>query len=290
MTEVIPEADLVAVPPEADVPSAPLSRGAVCWALFEGARNPYVILITIYIFMPYVAAVTVVGRSTEGQEVISQWSQYSGWAVMATAPFLGASIDKLGPRKLWLALVVGADGPADGGAVVDQGRPYGPDGHRTMAMTTVDRHPVHLFGGAAQLAAGARRRPGRRPQGLGPGAGAGQRLRAWRCGFTAWAFALPGCGPTGPGFPRRRCSASAARCTSPSGWSARWRRRSSPRRAAALPLHARRAAHGRPGPHRLSPSGARALWRMIKTVAQLPRRGHLPVGADVLRRRHDARC
>src|SRR3546814_5873520 len=27
---------------------------------------------------------------------------------MATAPFLGASIDKLGPRKLWLGLIVAA--------------------------------------------------------------------------------------------------------------------------------------------------------------------------------------
>ena len=83
-----------------------LTRGGVSWALFEGARNPYVILITIYIFMPYVAGV-MVGDPVRGQEIISQWSQYAGWAVMLTAPLLGASIDQLGPRKLWLALVVG---------------------------------------------------------------------------------------------------------------------------------------------------------------------------------------
>ena len=47
MTEVIPEADLVAVPPEADVANARLSRGAVSWAVFEGARDPYVILVII---------------------------------------------------------------------------------------------------------------------------------------------------------------------------------------------------------------------------------------------------
>ncbi|HEY7851937.1 MAG TPA: MFS transporter, partial [Caulobacteraceae bacterium] len=88
MSEIIQEADLrpaVSAPPGGD---AKLPFGGACWALFEGARDPYVILITIYIFMPYVAA-TVVGDPVKGQEVISQWSQYSGWAVMATAPFLG---------------------------------------------------------------------------------------------------------------------------------------------------------------------------------------------------------
>ena len=105
MSEAIQESDLITVPESARDPRAPLTRGGACWSLFEGTRNPYVILITIYIFMPYFAQ-TVVGDPVRGQEVISQWSQYSGWAVMATAPFLGASIDKLGPRKIWLALLV----------------------------------------------------------------------------------------------------------------------------------------------------------------------------------------
>src|SRR6185503_1948358 len=109
VVEVIPEADLVAVRPEEDQPSAKLSKGAVSWAVFEGARDPYVILIIIYIFMPYVGSVMVGyphSNPTAGQEVISQWSQYSGWATMATAPFLGASIDQLGKRKGWLGLAV----------------------------------------------------------------------------------------------------------------------------------------------------------------------------------------
>ncbi|HEX3916883.1 MAG TPA: MFS transporter [Caulobacteraceae bacterium] len=109
MSQVIPEADLVAVPASADVPSAKLTRGAISWSIFEGARDPYVILIIIYIFMPYVGSVMVgypKSNPTAGQEVISQWSQYSGWLTMATAPFLGASIDQLGRRKGWLALGV----------------------------------------------------------------------------------------------------------------------------------------------------------------------------------------
>jgi len=109
LTQLTPEADLVAVRPEADVSSARLTRGAISWSVFEGARDPYVILIIIYIFMPYVGSVMVgwpKSNPTAGQEVISQWSQYSGWLTMATAPFLGASIDQLGRRKGWLGLAV----------------------------------------------------------------------------------------------------------------------------------------------------------------------------------------
>lgn len=109
MVEVLPEADLVAVRPESDEPGAKLNRGALAWSFFEAVRDPYVILITIYIFMPYVASVMVgypKGDPVRGQEVISQWSQYAGWATMATAPFLGASIDQMGRRKGWLALSV----------------------------------------------------------------------------------------------------------------------------------------------------------------------------------------
>jgi UMF1 family MFS transporter len=114
VTELVQEADLVAVRPEADDPTARLSRGAVSWAVFEGARDPYVILIIIYIFMPYVASVMVGyphSDAVKGQEVISRWSQYSGWITMATAPFLGASIDQLGRRKGWLALIVALMAP-----------------------------------------------------------------------------------------------------------------------------------------------------------------------------------
>ncbi|MEJ0066856.1 MAG: MFS transporter [Caulobacteraceae bacterium] len=108
MSELIPEADLAVAASNAasHEPTKGLSRGAAAWAVFEGARNPYVILITIYIFMPYFAAV-VVGDPVKGQEAVAAYGQYSGWIVMVTAPFLGASIDKIGRRKGWLALVVG---------------------------------------------------------------------------------------------------------------------------------------------------------------------------------------
>jgi len=106
LSELIPEGDLaVASNAASHLPTKGLSRGAAAWSFFEGARNPYVILITIYIFMPYFAAV-VVGDPVKGQEAVAAYGQYSGWIVMATAPFLGASIDKIGRRKGWLALVV----------------------------------------------------------------------------------------------------------------------------------------------------------------------------------------
>jgi len=93
-----------------DTPKAPSSLGAFAWALFEGARTPYVPLVTIYIFAPYVVATFMggdrPGASLEGQEILSRWNTYSSIVLMFTAPFLGASIDHLGRRKTWLALIV----------------------------------------------------------------------------------------------------------------------------------------------------------------------------------------
>ena len=107
MTEVVPEADLAAAVTSAPaVAGTRLSLGGWAWSLFEGGRDPYVILVTIYIFMPYFASV-VVGGGVAGQAAVAAYGQYSGWVVCLTAPFLGASIDQAGPRKGWLALVVG---------------------------------------------------------------------------------------------------------------------------------------------------------------------------------------
>ena len=55
------------------------------WSIFEGGRDPYVILMTIFIFMPYVSA-TMVGDPVKGQELISRFQRYAGWTVMATGP------------------------------------------------------------------------------------------------------------------------------------------------------------------------------------------------------------
>lgn len=81
-----------------------LPAGARAWAWFEGVRVPYVILVTIYVFMPYFAT-TVVGDPVQGQAAVAQYGKIGGWIVALSAPFLGAWVDRMGPRKPWLGLV-----------------------------------------------------------------------------------------------------------------------------------------------------------------------------------------
>ena len=81
-----------------------LSAGALAWSLFEGARNPFVVLVTIYVFMPYFSSV-VVGDPIRGQQAVATYGQWSGIVVALTAPFLGASVDRIGRRKPLLLAV-----------------------------------------------------------------------------------------------------------------------------------------------------------------------------------------
>jgi UMF1 family MFS transporter len=81
-----------------------LPGGAVAWALFEGVRVPFVVLVTIYVFMPYFATV-VVGDPVRGQAAVAEYGKIGGWIVALSAPLLGAVIDRLGPRKPWMAVV-----------------------------------------------------------------------------------------------------------------------------------------------------------------------------------------
>jgi UMF1 family MFS transporter len=97
--------------PAARAAPAAIDRGAFSWALFEWARNPYVILCVIYVFAPYVAT-TVIGDPVRGQEMISSWHKMSGFIVALTAPFLGAAADRMGARKPALAVVLAILAPA----------------------------------------------------------------------------------------------------------------------------------------------------------------------------------
>lgn len=168
-----------------------LSRGAVSWALFEGARNPYVILITIYIFMPYVAA-TMVGDPVRGQEIISRWSQYSGWFVMATAPFLGASIDQLGRRKTWLMLCVMAMVPMSWALWWARPDGSGISVGMVMLLTTLVgilfSYTEVLHNSLLVRAAGLK--GAHKASGLA--LALGNAFALFALAFTAWAFALPG--------------------------------------------------------------------------------------------------
>lgn len=79
--------------------------GYTSWALFELARNPYVILVTIYIFAPYFST-TVVGDPVKGQGLLGYTNAISGALIALLAPFLGAIADKNGRRKPWIAVYV----------------------------------------------------------------------------------------------------------------------------------------------------------------------------------------
>ncbi len=81
------------------------NRGQFSWALFEWARNPYVILITIYIFAPYFSG-QVVGDPVRGQAIWGQINGIGGFVIACLGPFLGAIADSGGRRKPWIVSFV----------------------------------------------------------------------------------------------------------------------------------------------------------------------------------------
>jgi UMF1 family MFS transporter len=74
----------------------------LCWALFEWARNPYVLVITIYIYATYFAR-DIVGDPVRGQALWAAIQGYAGIGIAVLAPFLGAMADAGGRRKPWIA-------------------------------------------------------------------------------------------------------------------------------------------------------------------------------------------
>ncbi len=77
--------------------------GQKSWAIFHWARDPYVLLITIYLFSPYFAN-EVVGDGVRGQALAGEIQAISGLVIAVLAPFLGAIADSGGRRKPWIAL------------------------------------------------------------------------------------------------------------------------------------------------------------------------------------------
>ncbi len=47
-----------------------------------------------------------VGDPVLGQSLVASANKWGGWIVVLTAPLLGATVDRLGPRKPWLAAVI----------------------------------------------------------------------------------------------------------------------------------------------------------------------------------------
>lgn len=103
-----------------------LGKSGFAWAVFEWARNPYYILIVIYIFAPYFAR-DVIGAdilasgeldgmdpetarrtaNAGGQAAIASVTKWAGLVGAFTAPFLGAALDRGGRRKPLLGFFLG---------------------------------------------------------------------------------------------------------------------------------------------------------------------------------------
>lgn len=79
--------------------------GYFSWTFGQGARDPYYILVIIYIFYPYFSN-TVVGDPVKGQALIGYITATAGLVLALIAPFLGAIADKDGRRKPWLVAMV----------------------------------------------------------------------------------------------------------------------------------------------------------------------------------------
>ncbi len=88
--------------------------GQVSWAMFEWARNPYILLVWIYLFSPYFANLVVPAgycgplytRGACGQAVAGEIQAASGIVIFFLAAILGAIADRGGRRKPWIAFYV----------------------------------------------------------------------------------------------------------------------------------------------------------------------------------------
>ncbi len=105
--------------------ASPLGQWA--WAWFEGARNPHVLLITIYIFAPYFAQ-HLMSNPVAGQALWADLNTLSGVIIAIVAPFMGAIADAGGRRKPWLfvfSVILGLTAAALWFALPDeQGLPF----------------------------------------------------------------------------------------------------------------------------------------------------------------------
>ena len=93
--------------PATPATAPPSARATFAWVLAQAVRDPFVTLIQIYVFAPYYVT-RVIGDPVAGQTLIASANKWGGWVVMLTAPLLGAVVDRVGPRKPGLALVVAA--------------------------------------------------------------------------------------------------------------------------------------------------------------------------------------
>lgn len=107
--------------------SKTLGKKGIAWASLEWARNPFYILVVIYIFVPYFAS-EIIGSdilaseklegldaataqqtaNAGGQAAVASITKWAGLVAAFTAPFLGAALDRGGRRKPVMAGIFGA--------------------------------------------------------------------------------------------------------------------------------------------------------------------------------------
>ena len=167
------------------------SRSIWSWALFQGGRDPYVILITIYVFVPYLVT-TVIGDPVRGQALVASGAKYGGWLVMLTAPLLGATVDRLGRRKPWLAGVVAMMVPLI--ALLWFARPNGAGLSvatviAILAVLGAQFAYTETLHNALLIPAAGMKRAG---EASGLALALGNLVSVTLLAFTLWAFALPG--------------------------------------------------------------------------------------------------
>ena len=80
--------------------------GYYSWAFGQAARDPFYIMVVIYIFFPYFSSV-VVGDPVRGQALIGYINASVGFVLAATILFLGAIADTVGRRKPWILATYG---------------------------------------------------------------------------------------------------------------------------------------------------------------------------------------
>jgi UMF1 family MFS transporter len=90
--------------PLADVSAKPAAGrlAQLAWALCDGSRVPYNVLVNIFVFSAYYTS-TVITDGVEGQARWSFITAAGAIIVALTAPLLGAIADAGGRRKPWLA-------------------------------------------------------------------------------------------------------------------------------------------------------------------------------------------
>ena len=88
-------------PRDANTTSVRRAIGAWSWVFYESCKLPF-ILMSVYVLLPYVTRV-LIGNFVVGQALWARYAAIGGALAAVTLPLLGGSLDRLGPRKPWIA-------------------------------------------------------------------------------------------------------------------------------------------------------------------------------------------